>query len=270
MKFNLLVLLLFPLTVCSAQLGIRIYHEEIENGYHIYADSDEFCPVSLNIEFSATNFSIEGGKNQIFVIDALEKKKLLTTLKVAKSGKASKMSYSTLANYGDHNLESYDEDYVYDLPYKTALKFKIEQGYNGKFSHKNENSLDFKMPVGTEVAAIREGVVVNVVDKYKRGCGKEECKIYNNFIIVYHPDGTFAEYTHIKQNGAKVAAGETISKGQVIALSGNVGWSTGPHLHLMVYKQRMTKRETLQTRFRTGRGDKIEFLTEKSEYAREY
>jgi murein DD-endopeptidase MepM/ murein hydrolase activator NlpD len=189
---------------------------------------------------------------------------------VTKSGRASKMSYSTLSNYGDHNLESYDEDYIYDLPYKSALKFKIEQGYNGKFSHKNENSLDFKMPVGTEVAAIREGVVVKVVDNYKRGCGKEECKKYNNFIIVYHPDGTFAEYTHIQQNGAKVAAGERISKGQVIALSGNVGWSTGPHLHLMVYKQHMTKRETLQTRFRTGRGDTIEYLTEKSEYVREY
>lgn len=270
MKLYLLVLFLFTLTICSAQLGIRIYHEEIENGYNIYADSDEFCPVSIKIEFKTTNLTIDGGKNQVFVINALEKKKLLTTLKVTKSGKASKLSYSTMANYGNHNLEKYDEDYVYDLPYSKSYSYKIEQGYNGRFSHKNENSLDFKMSVGTEVTAIREAVVVKIIDKYKRGCGKEECKKYNNFIIVYHPDGTFAEYTHIQQNGAKVGVGETIIKGQVIALSGNVGWSTGPHLHLTVYKQHMTERETLKTRFRTGKGDVIEYLSEQSEYKREY
>lgn len=270
MKKYLLLALIFTVSICKAEHKVKIYYEQIENGYNVYADNDEFCPISIKIDFTVTNLNIKGGNNNVYVVNSLNKKQLLTTLKVSKNGKAYKFSYKYWTNYGNHNKNEYDENYIYDLPFKTSNKFKIFQGYNGTFSHQNENSLDFTMPVGTEIMAIREGVVIKVIEKNNKNCGKEECKKYNNLIIIYHPDGTFAEYAHIKYNGSKVKVGDEVSKGQLIGFSGNVGWSTGPHLHLVVFKQKLNRRETLKTKFRTGDGTKIEYLTEKEEYLKNY
>ena len=126
------------------------------------------------------------------------------------------------------------------------------------------------MPIGTKITAIRGGIVVKVVETNNKNCGKEVCKKYNNLIVIYHSDGTFAEYTHIKQNGSVVEVGDKIIKGQLIGYSGNVGWSTGPHLHLLVFLQRLNKRTTLKTKFLIGNGERKVYLKEKNEYSRNY
>jgi len=270
MKNYLLLTFLLFTSLCNAKINVKIYYEQIENGYNIYADNDEFCPISIKIDFDVTNLNIERGNNNIYVVKTKEKKQLLTSLKISKKGKAYKFSYKYWTNYGIHNNKEYDKNYIYDLPFKTSNKFKIFQGYNGTFSHQNENSLDFRMPVGTELTAIREGVVIKVIERNNKNCGKEECKKYNNLILIYHSDGTFAEYSHIKQNGSKVKVGDKVSKGQLIGYSGNVGWSTGPHLHLVIFNQNIDNRETLKTKFKIGEGNKIEYLIEKEEYSKNY
>lgn len=270
MKNYLLVIFLLIFSVSKAEQNVKIYYEQVENGFKIFADNNESCPISIKLDFSVSNLTIEGGNNNIYVVNALEKKQLLTTLKISKKGKAYKFSYKYRTNYGNHNKSEYDENYVYDLPFKTSKTFKIYQGYKGTFSHQDENALDFTMPVGTDIMAIREGVVIKVVEKNNKNCGKEECKKFNNLIIIYHPDGTFAGYVHIRQNGSKVKVGDKVVRGQLIGYSGNVGWTTGPHLHLVIFKQKLNKRETLKTKFRTGDGTKIEYLLEKEEYARGY
>lgn len=270
MKNLILSTIIFCFTICKAEPKIKIYYEQVENGYHIYADNNEFCPVSIKIDFTVTNLNIENGNNTIYVINAQTNKQLLTTLKISKNGKAYKMNYKFWSNYGNHNNDEYDENYVYDLPYKKSNTFKIYQGYNGNFSHQNEYMLDFTMPVGTELLAIREGIVIEVVDINNKHCEKRECAKFNNKIIIYHSDGTFAEYTHLKQKGSLVKVGDVISKGQIIGYSGNVGWSTGPHLHLVIFKGKIDKIQSLKTKFRIGDGSKVEYLEEKNEYTRNY
>ncbi|WP_277619852.1 M23 family metallopeptidase [Chryseobacterium angstadtii] len=88
-----------------------------------------------------------------------------------------------------------------------------------------------------------------------------------------HPDGTFAQYYHLKQNGVKVNIGDQVKKGDVIGLSGNTGWSKGPHLHFVCYIPRVSEnksRETIKTLFKTGNGNKAEYLVEKKTYSKEY
>ena len=270
MKKFLLFTLLLIVSLSKAQNKINIYYEQIENGYEIYADNEEFCPVSIRLDFKVSNLNISGGNNNVYVVNSKNKKQLLTTLKVLKKGKAYKFSYKSWTNYGIHNNKEYEKDYVYDLPFKAPNKFNIYQGYNGDFSHQNENSLDFTMPVGTELTAVREGTVIKVIEKNNKNCGKKECQKFNNLIVIYHPDGTFAEYVHLKQNGSKVKVGDKVSKGQLIGYSGNVGWSTGPHLHLVIYNQNIENRKTLKTKFKIDGGHKYEYLVEKKNYFKNY
>ncbi len=85
--------------------------------------------------------------------------------------------------------------------------------------------LDFSGPVGTPIYATGDGVVEKVV---KSDVG------YGNYVIIDHGFGYKTRYAHISK--AEVKAGEKIRRGQEVALMGNSGKSTAPHLHYEVIK----------------------------------
>jgi hypothetical protein len=57
---------------------------------------------------------------------------------------------------------------------------------------------------------------------------------YGNIIVIDHGDGVTTLYAHILDGGIKVSNGQSVAKGQAIALVGSTGYSTGPHLHFEV------------------------------------
>ena len=54
-----------------------------------------------------------------------------------------------------------------------------------------------------------------------------------NYVAIYHGDGVYSYYMHCSK--LSVGVGEEVSRGQQVALSGNTGISTGPHLHFAIY-----------------------------------
>jgi murein DD-endopeptidase MepM/ murein hydrolase activator NlpD len=151
----------------------------------------------------------------------------------------------------------HDDAYLYRLPYADDASFPIIQAYGAKLSHHGPEqfTLDFGMPVGTPVHAARDGVVVLLEDSYDVGCSSQECGRFANFVVVLHPDGTTGEYFHLAQGSARVRLGEHVSRGQLLALSGNTGYSTAPHLHFGVYRAaRDHGTESLGVRFLTRSG----------------
>ena len=65
----------------------------------------------------------------------------------------------------------------------------------------------------------------------------------NNEIIIRHPNNVFTRYAHMRQGTATVHVGQTVYAGSVIALVGNAGNSSEPHLHFHVFKIDATGRQ---------------------------
>ncbi len=82
--------------------------------------------------------------------------------------------------------------------------------------------IDWATPTGTAVNASCGGTVA------KAGWGSG----YGYVVYINHPDGRQTRYGHLSK--VLVSAGQTVSQGQKIALSGNTGVSTGPHLHFEI------------------------------------
>ena len=113
----------------------------------------------------------------------------------------------------------------------------MSQGYNGRLSHRdvNQYAVDFAMPEGTTVCAAREGVVVDLKESSNTGGPDKKHTDESNYVSIAHADGTIGEYHHLKVDGVLVEIGDRVTAGQPIALSGNTGYSTFPHLHFGVY-----------------------------------
>jgi murein DD-endopeptidase MepM/ murein hydrolase activator NlpD len=143
---------------------------------------------------------------------------------------------ATHARFGDPR--AVPSPYKYGLPYGGRRVFAVLQGFHGAFSHRgsNEYAVDFDCPVATPVIATRPGVVV-AVNASAQGSGTtSEFLEYNrvNFVLVQHDDGTLGEYMHLSPSGVEVKPGQVVQRGQELALSGNTGFSSTPHLHFQV------------------------------------
>jgi murein DD-endopeptidase MepM/ murein hydrolase activator NlpD len=149
-----------------------------------------------------------------------------------------------------------DTSYVYALPFENGRAHFLVQGYFGKFSHKERAALDFKMKKGTKILAARDGVVTRVKEDGNKGGWNRKYRSDGNNVIITHPDNSRAGYWHLKKDGVLVNVGDTVKKGQVIALSGNTGYTAFPHLHFIVWTSRGGQWQQIPTRFETSKGIK--------------
>jgi murein DD-endopeptidase MepM/ murein hydrolase activator NlpD len=149
-----------------------------------------------------------------------------------------------------------DTSYVYALPYEKGKKFRVLQGYFSRFTHKERAALDFKMKRGTKILAARDGIVSRVKEDGVLGGMNRKYRPHGNNIIIQHTDGSRAGYWHLQYNSAFVTVGDTVKKGQEIALSGKTGYTMIPHLHFLVWRSAGGQWQQVPTRFQTSKGIK--------------
>lgn len=266
---NFILFIICSVYATNAQ-ELTIYTEKAPNGYSVYADNNAIYPQSLLLQIKLTNLAFDRENNLIVVLPAKTKRYKIGELTVQNPRQKNSFSYTTKTTKGDVLLDVKTNAVVYDLPYKKGNAFKVSQGYNGNFSHKNEFALDFAMPIGTEILAAREGTVIEVVQHHTKSCPQEECKKFNNFITVLHNDGSFASYVHISHNGARCKVGDVVNRGDVLALSGNTGWSSNPHLHFVCFFGGFDAIRSFETKFKINDGSQVSLLDEGKNYLRDY
>lgn len=104
--------------------------------------------------------------------------------------------------------------------YKISSEFGSVDSVH-KTPHKG---IDIAMPEGTPLSAVHDGVVVNVGHDDKLG----------EFVKLKLDNDEYVLYGHLSD--VKAREFDVVEKGDLIALSGNTGNSTGPHLHLQYMK----------------------------------
>lgn len=147
-----------------------------------------------------------------------------------------------------------DSSYVYALPYLAGKKYRVIQGYFSRMTHKERAALDFNLRRGDTILAAREGVVTRVKEDGKKGGLNKKYRSEGNNIVIQHPDGSRAGYWHLQHRGAMVKQGDSIQKGQPIALAGKTGYAFVPHLHFLVWKFEKGQWQQIPTRFSTQKG----------------
>lgn len=96
------------------------------------------------------------------------------------------------------------------------------------------SGLDIAVPVGTPIRSAGGGVV-------SRAGNDPE---YGYFVRIVHPEGYESMYGHASR--LLVSTGDSVSAGEVIALSGSTGRSTAPHLHFeVIHEGRLVDPRTL-------------------------
>ena len=152
-------------------------------------------------------------------------------------------------------------DGKYFLPFSANESYTVVQGEMGTFSHFGEflYSIDFDNQEGTEIAAMRNGLVAFIKQDSNEGGNDLAFIDKANFIWILQNDGSIAKYVHLKQNGVLVSLGDSIRAGDIIGLSGNTGYTQGPHLHVQVLLPKgFNGEEKIPIRFKNIDGALIE------------
>jgi murein DD-endopeptidase MepM/ murein hydrolase activator NlpD len=127
----------------------------------------------------------------------------------------------------------------YRAPFAIGSTHGISQAYPAAFTHTTPDSryaVDFALPDGTPVYAAREGVVINVRHDAFQGGASAAMLDQANVVDILHGDGTIAMYAHLHWDSIRVHIGQHVGRGEYLANSGSTGFSTGPHLHFVVFR----------------------------------
>lgn len=108
------------------------------------------------------------------------------------------------------------------LAYPTSYR-QISAGYPNYSNGSYHGGVDWPCPTGTAVHAADSGVVV---------IAKKLTYSYGQYILIDHGNGLSTLYAH--NSSLVVGVGDKVSKGQIIAYSGESGNATGPHVHFEV------------------------------------
>lgn len=139
----------------------------------------------------------------------------------------------------EHTAFLFEDGNYYDLKgeslarafrrYPMAGQYRVSSHFNPARKHpisgqvRPHNGVDFAMPTGTPILSTGDGVVTRVINHPYAG----------KYVEIQHGSQYLTRYLHLHR--ILVKRGQTVQRGDRIALSGNTGYSTGPHLHFELH-----------------------------------
>lgn len=236
--------------------------------YNIYVKNPSKQLRSFKLTIKGKNIET---KDSFFKTDTIspETKRLLTVIKKEKKKQDAIIGFNWVEAVGSLHVRK-TLGHRYQLPYAKGQKFKVIQGYNELFSHNETFALDFEMPEGTPVHAIRSGQIFDIKLDGNQACEEPACERYSNYIYVLHYDGTVALYKSLMPNCTDKVIGDFINVGERIAYSGFTGQAKAPHLHVevQILNRDLSGYKSSPIEFSISKMGKSDVLNKNDEYLR--
>ena len=219
---------------------VRLYQRSMENGIGLVAQNTFFAPVQLAFRLSQMENVASGTpEDGMIVLPARSQVPLIT---VGKAVPGADLKFNTDFQFlpGEPGAEHRPEQ-PYRFPYALSTEAWVSQAFPDVITHgdpASQYAIDFVMPVGTHVFAARGGVVIEVASNFFENGTDMKDAPRANIVRVLHDDGTMSLYGHLSWNSIRVVPGQRVARGEYLANSGNTGFSTGPHLHFVVQRNR--------------------------------
>ncbi|MDO9553665.1 hypothetical protein [Rhodonellum sp.] len=223
----------------------------------IYAENPDVIPYSLKIEFkSLTNLIPSSGMASFAV--ASPGRSQVAKLRKQDPNQSTTVKFATTIYKGNF-LAKNKEEIPSLLPVDKGVEVTV---YNMthlenslKFEKTNESyvgiSIHFESP--TLICTPRKGVVSQIKEDEELKGTSYTFSALDNFIELYHEDGTFTKLVVLKAGSVKVKIGETVFPGDVLAESSGEKYESGRHVRMI--QTRLEKNnegltmKTIQTKF---------------------
>ena len=263
-------ILLIVISSYAQEQKFKLHVDHSDKIIKLYVDNYQYCPVTLNLSYKLQNLRLLKPDDTSYIIPARAKKFLLTKLERMHNNLPANLNFDDRYFYGIKNNASANLHYSYHLPFALGASNLVVQGPNGVLGHKDQHAVDFRMEYDSEVVAMRAGIVVQIIDTLNTVIKENSCTVKSNMLLVYHEDGTFAQYSHFKKNGIVVKVGDRVQEEQLLGYAGNVNFGREPHMHFEVFKGLVSKKESIPISFLIDYGFKIKELENWKYYTKYY
>lgn len=191
-------------------------------------------PVKQHPAFDGTVYPIEKAPNWValkgaeykYSYEQIPSSKMNPTPVYNAANLAMPVENLTWGNPADDAIRN--QKITYSVPYMGSYRL------NGKEFDGSHLAVDIKVPMNTPVRTIANGVVIKVAS-LTSGFGKNIVIQHNNVPSVDNPSiltTYYSSYSHL--GSLLVAEGDVVLRGQNIALSGETGFATTPHIHFQI------------------------------------
>lgn len=233
---HLFLFFLFASQTLEAQITIETERDK-DNNVNFYANNPKEIPYSVILNFSQLqNMTTPAGGNTTAVANPGRTK--VATLRPTLAGQGTSYRYSFSYSKGNVYAKS-KIDPVYLVPVsegvlvRAVLNNPLAATVGDESAKGSYVGVSFMFDQPTQIVAPRKGIVSEmkmdaIVDGKNLSFAREE-----NYIEIYHEDGTFTKLTVLKAGSEKVKVGQQVLPGDILAESGGENYSQGPHVRMI-------------------------------------
>lgn len=237
---SLFLFIIIPVLSIAQTYPVTITHERSAKGdVTFYANNVTHAPYTVALTFTRLSGTLTypEGETQQWV--ARPGKSRLVTLKPASENTGIGFAYRSNLTKGDFRAKT-DTDFVYIFPLTEGKKVRINQMNSldktlGKEERTRLTGIAFQATEGDTIVAARRGVVTEVQDHSASKTGHKRYSASENYVEIYHKDGTFARYKLFLDDGIFVSPGDYVIPGQPIGIIGGSNYEQGSHLRFSIF-----------------------------------